>query len=63
MAKKQILQIIEGYDVLLKGLKERIQQAQVRAALSVNQELVILYWHVGQQISEEMSRRGWGANV
>lgn len=37
--------------------------AQVKAALSVNQELITLYWSIGRQISEEMKRRGWGANV
>ncbi len=63
MAEKNLPQTIEGYDRLLKGLKERIRQAQVQAALSVNQGLILLYWQVGRRISEEMNRRGWGANV
>lgn len=52
-----------GYADLLAELKERIRTAQVRAALSLNQDLVILYWHIGRQISEEMKLRGWGAYV
>ena len=32
-----------GYDAFLKQLKERIRSAQVRAALAVNRELVLLY--------------------
>jgi hypothetical protein len=35
--------IPEGYDEFLRGLKERIRTAQVRAALAVNRELVLLY--------------------
>jgi hypothetical protein len=33
-----------GYPKLLRELKERIRSAQVRAAVSVNRELVSLYW-------------------
>jgi len=32
-----------GYSELFANLKERIRSAQVRAALSVNRELVLLY--------------------
>jgi len=42
----------EDYKSLLQELKLRIRQAQLRAALSVNQELVLLYWNIGQEILE-----------
>ena len=32
-----------GYDEFIAGLKQRVRQAQLRAALSVNRELVLLY--------------------
>lgn len=35
---------IVGYAELLEKLKVRIREAQVRAALAVNRELVLLYW-------------------
>ena len=35
--------IPSGYDDFLRELKERIRQAQVRAALAVNREPVLLY--------------------
>ena len=38
------------YPDLLQALKERIRTAQVRAALSVNRELVLLYWQIGRDI-------------
>jgi predicted nuclease of restriction endonuclease-like (RecB) superfamily len=40
----------QSYAALLTSIKERIQTAQVRAALAVNQELVRLYWGIGNEI-------------
>jgi predicted nuclease of restriction endonuclease-like (RecB) superfamily len=40
----------DNYDDFLQNLKERIRLAQVKAALAVNRELVLLYWHIGQDI-------------
>lgn len=57
------LQTTDEYNSFLQSLKERIQSAQVRAALAVNSELVTLYWQVGHEILVEQSRRGWGAKV
>lgn len=51
------------YDDFLKNLKEQIRRAQVKAALAVNQELILLYWQIGQDISLKIKREGWGAKV
>jgi len=53
----------EGYHTLLGALKERIRSAQTRAALSVNRELVLLYWTIGREIAERQEEHGWGAQV
>ncbi len=52
-----------GYQSLLGDLKERIQAAQVRAALSVNREVIALYWEIGRAIRERQEEHGWGAQV
>jgi hypothetical protein len=39
---------------------KRIRAAQVRASLSVNRELVMLYWNVGRDILNRQRRQGWG---
>jgi hypothetical protein len=44
-------------------LKERIRNAQLRAALAVNRELIQLYWQIGQAIVERQQRGGWGRSV
>ena len=52
-----------GYADWLADLKTRIHNAQQRAALAVNRELVLLYWQMGQDILERQGREGWGAKV
>ncbi|OLV16772.1 PDDEXK nuclease domain-containing protein [Deinococcus marmoris] len=51
------------YAALLGDLKTQIRSAQTRAALSVNRELVTLYWHIGQAILSRQQQAGWGAKV
>jgi predicted nuclease of restriction endonuclease-like (RecB) superfamily len=53
----------EGYEPFLKDLKERIRTAQVRAALAVNRELVLLYWSIGKDILTQQKQHGWGAKI
>jgi predicted nuclease of restriction endonuclease-like (RecB) superfamily len=54
---------IDDYNDFLNSLKERIRNAQVRAALSVNRELVLLYWQIGGEILMRQQQQGWGAKV
>lgn len=54
---------LTGYDDFLRDLKARIRSAQVRAALAVNRELVVLYWQMGQDILVRQQQQGWGAKV
>ncbi len=62
MPKKSSL-LPDGYNDFLHNLKERIRTAQVRAALAVNRELVLLYWQIGREILERQQREGWGTKV
>ena len=51
------------YEAFLRDLKARIGSAQVRAALAVNRELVLLYWQMGRAIDEKQQQHGWGDKV
>ncbi len=55
--------IRDSYGKLLEDLKTRIRAAQVKAALSVNRELIALYWHIGSSIVERQRAKGWGKAV
>jgi len=49
------------YTTLLQDIKQRIAEAQTRAVLSVNAELIRLYWDIGQIIDQRQQEEGWGA--
>jgi predicted nuclease of restriction endonuclease-like (RecB) superfamily len=51
------------YQELLVSLKQRIRASQIRAALAVNRELILLYWQIGREILLRQSQQGWGAKV
>ena len=51
------------YPVFLKSLKRRVQQAQTKAMLSVNRELIQLFWDIGRLIVERQKHAGWGQSV
>ncbi len=51
------------YAPLLADLKARVRVAQVKAAVAVNRELILLYWHIGREILRAQKAEGWGAKV
>ncbi len=53
----------DNYRRFLQALKDRIRSAQVKAALAVNQELILLYWQIGRDILERQQQEGWGTKV
>ncbi|MEM6255175.1 MAG: PDDEXK nuclease domain-containing protein [Cyanobacteria bacterium P01_D01_bin.156] len=53
----------DNYRQFLQSLKDRIQSAQVKAALAVNQELILLYWQIGHEILDRQQQEGWGTKV
>jgi predicted nuclease of restriction endonuclease-like (RecB) superfamily len=48
---------------LLGDIKTRVRQAQHRAALSANAEMICMYWDIGRMIADRQEREGWGAGV
>jgi predicted nuclease of restriction endonuclease-like (RecB) superfamily len=48
------------YAVFIKDIKLRVQHAQIKAAVSVNQELLRLYWEMAGRIVEKQKGSIWG---
>ncbi len=48
------------YGEWLASLKTRLRQAQLKAAVSVNQELLRFYWELGCDIVERQKSAAWG---
>jgi predicted nuclease of restriction endonuclease-like (RecB) superfamily len=51
------------YRALLTDIKARIRVAQIKASLSVNRELIHLYWDIGELIVSRQRSQGWGKSV
>jgi len=53
----------ESYPLLLRDIKTRIRESQVKAALAVNQELIEFYWWLGGEIVRHQTQEKWGSQV
>ena len=52
-----------SYSAFVGDLKQKIIEARHRASLSVNSELILLYWSIGRDILARQERERWGAKV
>lgn len=51
----------EDYKAFIRDIKERIQSAQIKAAVSVNREMLLLYWDLGQRLILKQQETSWGS--
>lgn len=51
------------YRKWVEELKGLIQKSQIKASISVNKELLELYWKIGESISEKSNAENWGTSV
>ncbi|QDT05233.1 hypothetical protein K227x_36320 [Rubripirellula lacrimiformis] len=64
MAKKKSgVAVPDDYAEVFEALKARVRQSQTKAMLSVNRELIQLYWDIGRQIAQRQQNVGWGRSV
>ncbi len=49
------------YQALLTDIKQHYQKAQLKAAYSVNREMIQFYWQLGQMIIEKQAKTTWGS--
>jgi predicted nuclease of restriction endonuclease-like (RecB) superfamily len=53
----------ESYASFFAAIKERITRERVKAVLSANAAMVLMYWDIGNQILDKQKMEGWGAKV
>src|SRR3990172_4170920 len=70
MIKKKVKKVVKKkgvvgkeYTQILAAIKKQVQEAQTKAVLAVNKELIKLYWHIGQTIAQKQKESGWGSGV
>ena len=60
-ATNESLHLDQNYKQFLSGIKERLQTAQIRAALAANSELIRFYWELGNDLIEKQKNHQWGS--
>lgn len=67
MAKNTNIQVVDnltdnfrGYAALLRKIKQRVQVAQQRAIYAVNEEMLRMYWDIGEMLQQSQDIDGWG---
>ncbi len=59
----RIEELPEGYNLYIQELKKHIRSTQIKASLNLNQELVNLYWFIGNSIIGKQQNEGWGSKI
>jgi predicted nuclease of restriction endonuclease-like (RecB) superfamily len=52
-----------NYSNIVAKIKSEIETARLKAAISVNNHLLLLYWNIGKIILQQQSAEGWGTKV
>ena len=53
----------EDYKQWISEIKDKIRSSQIKASLSVNNEMLKLYWDLGGSISDKLTTSNWGTKV
>ena len=52
-----------NYQDFIKDLKTQIKQERLKAVMSANAGMIIMYWNIGNAILQRQKDKGWGAKV
>jgi len=53
----------KSYRAFIEEIKNRIRTSQIKASMSVNAELIKLYWSIGKDLTERQKHENWGAKT
>lgn len=62
-ASPSLAEVPLDYAEVLQSIKTQIQHSCLKAVLSANAALTLLYWQIGQIILTRQTQQGWGAKV
>lgn len=54
------MNVDKEYISLLKEIKQKVRNAQIKASVRVNSELILMYWELGESIVKKQSETSWG---
>lgn len=63
MTTNAVFHLDKDYLNFLDDIKTKLKNAQIRAALAVNKELINFYWCLGIDLNNKQKQFKWGSNV
>ena len=57
------MDVSKSYFSFIEELKNEINSARIKASISVNKELILLYWNIGLKIIQKKENEHWGAKI
>ena len=58
-----LLTTSSDYSKFISSIKEKVRLAQLKASLSINRELIQLYWEIGKSVVGRQKNNGWGSKI
>ena len=58
----QLIKMDEEYRKWIEDIGKRYKQRQIKASVSVNQEMIGFYWSIGRDIVEKSAESRWGSS-
>ncbi len=53
----------ENYQTFIEKIKSDIKQERIKAHLSANSSMILMYWNIGNSILDQQNSEGWGSKV
>jgi len=53
----------KDYKNWILSLKLKIQSAQLKASIALNEQMILLYWDIGKSIVEKQAEHDWGSKI
>ena len=60
---KSNLVLTKEYKIWLAELKQKVRNAQIKAAVHVNSEMLLFYWDLGADIVAKQANAKWGEGL
>jgi predicted nuclease of restriction endonuclease-like (RecB) superfamily len=53
----------KNYQKFIEKIKDNIKQERIKAHLSANSSMILMYWNIGNSILEQQNKEAWGTKV
>lgn len=53
----------KNYKDLFTEIKIKVREAQLKAVMAANAQMLLLYWQMGNYILQNQQAKGWGAKI